>query len=172
MKDVFLLYETSCLYEIVILNYFMRFTNCEVVFCSMDGEPVQTMEGYSVNVNMALPDLDLNQVRCFVVPGGGIKAVNNERVKGMLRKLKEQGALIAGICAGVDLLDEAGILQNIKSTHSLDKDVVNDSKIITSRANGYVDFAIEVAKELQLFTDEADLQETIDFWKYHKRMEG
>ena len=29
----------------------------------------------------------------------------------------------------------------------------------------------ETAKELELFEDEADLQETIDFWKYHKRAE-
>ena len=36
--------------------------------------------------------------------------------------------------------------------------------------NAYVDFAIEVGKELELFTDEQDLQETIDFWKLHKRM--
>lgn len=48
---------------------------------------------------------------------------------------------------------------------------MNDSKIITSRANAYVDFAIEVAKELELFEDDADLEETIDFWKYHKRMQ-
>ena len=43
--------------------------------------------------------------------------------------------------------------------------------MITARANAYVDFAIEAAKELELFEDEADLQETIAFWKYHKRAE-
>ena len=40
----------------------------------------------------------------------------------------------------------------------------------TARANAYVDFAIETTKELGLFDDEEDLQETIDFWKYHKMM--
>ena len=59
----------------------------------------------------------------------------------------------------------------ILSTHSeSDKEVVNDRRVITARANGYVDFAIEVAKELELFLDEDDLKETVDFWKYHKRM--
>lgn len=62
-------------------------------------------------------------------------------------------------------------MKDIESIHSLDEDVVNDHKIITSRANGYVDFAIEVAKELELFEDEADLKETVDFWKYFKRVE-
>ncbi|NLA12853.1 MAG: hypothetical protein GX867_01220 [Tissierellia bacterium] len=35
----------------------------------------------------------------------------------------------------------------------------------TARANAYVDFAIEVAKKLNLFQDEADLAETVVFWK-------
>ncbi|MFQ9192623.1 MAG: hypothetical protein ACLR4G_13990 [Agathobacter rectalis] len=48
MKDVFLVYDKSCFYEIVILNYFMSFSNCDMVFCSLDGKPVRTMEGFSV----------------------------------------------------------------------------------------------------------------------------
>ena len=38
-------------------------------------------------------------------------------------------------------------------------------------ANAYVDFAIEVAKELGLFESEEDLQETIGFWKYYNRVQ-
>lgn len=43
--------------------------------------------------------------------------------------------------------------------------------VITSRANGYVDFAIEVAKKMNLFTSERNLEETIAFWKEYKRMQ-
>ena len=82
--------------------------------------------------------------------------------------MKDKGGLIAGICAGVDVLDHAGVLEGIVSTHSDDLDVAVDDNVITSRANGYVDFAIEVAKKMDLFEDEADLQETIMFWREHK----
>lgn len=58
MKDVFLVYDKSCFYEIVILNYFMSFSNCDMVFCSLDGKPVRTMEGFSVNVDMPLEALE------------------------------------------------------------------------------------------------------------------
>lgn len=68
------------------------------------------------------------------------------------------------------MLDCAGILHDGNSTHSADLDIVRDKHIITARANAYVDFAIEVGKELELFEDEAELQETLDFWKFHKRM--
>lgn len=171
MKDVFLIYDTSCFYEIVTLNYFMSFSGCDMVFCSLDGKPIKTMEGFTVNADMALTDLDKSQVRSFIVPGGNVSSLRVEGVYNLLRELKERGVLMAAICAGVDILDEAGILRDIRSTHSTDFDVVHSKNVITARANAYVDFAIEAAKALDLFVSETDLQETSDFWKNHKRMQ-
>lgn len=85
--------------------------------------------------------------------------------------MKQRGALIAGICAGVDVLDHAGILHDVKSTHASDDDWVCDKQVVTARANAYVDFALAVAKKLGLFASEADLQETIRFWKYYQRVQ-
>lgn len=171
MKDVFLVYDKSCFYEIIILNYYLSFSKCDVVLCSLDGGPVRTMEGYSVNVDMALKDVDPAQVRSFVLPGGGIAAVDREEVWSFLRELRRRDVLIAGICAGVDVLDHAGILEDRSSTHSTDLDIVNDLHVITARANAYVDFAIETAKELGLFSSEVELEETIGFWKHYRRMQ-
>lgn len=171
MKDVFLIYNSCCFYEIVILNYFMQFTGCDVLICSPDGKSIRSMEGYSVNADMSLAEVDRTQIRSFIVPGGNISSVDTQEVITCLRELRENHVLIAGICAGVDLLDHAGILQGVRSTHSTDSDVMNDNRVITARANAYVDFAIEVAKELELFVSDEDLQETIAFWKYHQRME-
>lgn len=171
MKDVFLVYDKCCFYEIVILNYFMSFTGCDVLICSLDGGPIRTMEGYSVNTDMALSEVDKETVRSFILPGGKVSGINKTEVRRYLQECKEKKILIAGICAGVDVLDDAGILEGIQSTHSTDYDIVHDQNVITARANAYVDFAIEVAKTLDLFTSEADLQETIDFWKNYKRVQ-
>ena len=43
--------------------------------------------------------------------------------------------------------------------------------VITARANAYVDFALEVAKKLDLFASEDDFQETIGFWKEYKKVQ-
>lgn len=169
MKDVFMIYDTSCFYEITILNYFMSCTGCDMLFCSLDGKPVKTTEGYSVNADMALDDVDITQIRSFIIPGGDISKINTGKLRSYLQELKKRNVLLAGICAGVDLLEDAGILEGIESTHSADLDIANDGHVITARANAYVGFAIETAKELGLFTDEDDLKETIDFWKYFKR---
>ena len=72
MKDVFLLYNTSCFYEIVILSYFLNYSNCEMIFCSLDGKPIRAMEGFSVNVDMSLQDVDKAQIRSLIIPGGNI----------------------------------------------------------------------------------------------------
>lgn len=169
MKDVFIIYNTCCFYEIVILNYFMSCTDCDVLLCSPDGKSIRTTEGYNVNADMALGDVDREQIRSFIIPGGDISSINSEYMHHFLRDLQQRKVLIAAICAGVNLLDDAGILKGIRSTHAMDLDIANDAHVITARANAYVDFAIEAAKELGLFTDEADLQETINFWKYFKR---
>ena len=171
MKDVFLVYGKSCFYEIVILNYFMSFSNCDMVFCSLDGKPVRTMEGFSVNVDMPLEALEKDQIRSFILPGGNIAEIDTPEVKSYLQALMKREILIAGICAGVDVLDHAGILCDVKSTHSSDEDWVTDRNVITARANAYVDFAVEVAKKLNLFASEDDLQETINFWKYYQRVQ-
>lgn len=171
MKDIFFVYNTSCFYEIVILNYFMSVTNCDMIFCSLDGRSIKATEGFSVNVDIALKELDKEQIRSFIVPGGDISIIDNEDFRIFLQDLKKKDILIAGICAGVDVLENAEILHEVKSTRSLDEDCVCDKNIITARANAYVDFAIEVAKKLDLFESEDDLQETIDFWKYHNRIQ-
>ncbi len=171
MKTLVLLYNTSCIYEIVILNYFLKFTGKEVVFASVNGMPVTSMEGYSVNVDMALSDCSPDDLELMVVPGGNITEIDTPQVWDFLNRVNEKKQLIAGICAGVDVLEHAGILNGIVSTHSSDFDVAVSEHVITSRANGYVDFAIEVARKLDLFVGETDLQETIAFWREHKRMQ-
>lgn len=168
MKNVFLVYDTSCFFEFAILSYFMQCSGRETVLCSPEGKPIHAMEGYSVNADISLDMLDLNDVESFIVPGGEIAGINKEAVGNVLRELKKRHVLIAGICAGVDLLEDAGILKDVSSIRSTGEDLVSDGGIITSAANRYVDFAIETAGALGLFEDEADLQETIDFWKYFK----
>ena len=37
MKDIVLLFDTACIYEIVTLNYFLKFTGAEITFCSLNG---------------------------------------------------------------------------------------------------------------------------------------
>lgn len=171
MKDIFFIYDNCCFYEIVTLGYFMRFSGCDTAFCSPQGKPVRAMEGFTVQPDLSFEELDREQIRSFILPGGAAATVNNRELHALLRELNEKQVLIAGICAGVDVLDDAGILRDVRSTHSTEEDLVHDRNIVTARANAHVDFAIETANALGLFADENDLQETLAFWKHHRRMQ-
>lgn len=169
MKDIVLLYDDCCIYEIVILNYFLKATGSSLVFCSLDGQKIRAMEGYSICPDVALSDINLSDVRSFTVPGGDISHVDAPVVYDCLSALRQSNVLICGICAGVDVLEKADLLTGIRSSRQDEYDCVLDKNILTARANAYVDFAIEAAKALKLFEDEADLQETIEFWREFKR---
>lgn len=170
MQDIFIVYDSCCLYEVMLLNYFMSCVGRNAVTCSLDGKPVRSTEGYSINPDMALDEIDETKTASLTIPGGDISMIDNDRVHALLNRLQDKGVLISAICAGVDVLKNAGILDNVHTIYSDDTNVSNDRRIITARPNGYVDFAIEVMKELDLFEDEDDLKETVEFFKYHKRV--
>lgn len=171
MKTVVLLYDTSCIYEIVILNYFLKVTGKEMLFVSLDGKMITATEGYRIEPEKRLDQVDPKDLELLVIPGGDIAKIDTLKVWEYLKRVHDSEGRIAAICAGVDVVEHAGLLEGIESTHSCEKDVVTSDRITTSRANGYVDFAIEVAKQMELFEDEADLQETIAFWREFRRME-
>lgn len=168
MKSVVLLYETCCIYEIVITNYFLQCTGHEIVFATLDGKPVTAQEKFSINATCALNEIDPKEVELLLIPGGDISAIDNEEVYSFILDVMDNKQLVAGICNGVDELDNAGILEGIDSTHSVRDALVVGDYVITARANMYVDMAIAIGKKMDLFVDASDLQETIDFWKYHK----
>lgn len=168
VKTVVLLYETCCIYEIVITNYFLQCCGHELVFATLDGKAVTSQEKFSLNATCALKEIDPKEVELLLVPGGDISSIANEEVYSFIRAVVCNKQLVAGICNGVDELDNAGILEGIESTHSLKEAMVVSEHVITARANMYVDMAIAIGKKMNLFEDEADLQETIDFWKLHK----
>lgn len=49
-----------------------------------------------------------------------------------------------------------------------DKVVSIDGNVVTAKPNGYVDFALELGKMMDIYDDDADYQETVDFFKYFK----
>ncbi len=169
MKTGIILYDTSCIFEIVILNYFLKYNEKELVFISMDGKPIMATEGYSINVDKSISEISAEDFELIVVPGGDISDVDNSEVHQFLNDAYNNRTVIAGICAGVDLLENSGLLNNVNSTKNTDLDLVDDKNIITARANVYIDFAIEVGKKMNLFKDDNDIKETVDFWKEFKR---
>lgn len=169
MKTVVLLYHQCCIYEIAALNYFLNYSKKEVLFVSLQQQKITSMEGYHIEVDCLLSEVSAKDVELLIIPGGRIQEINQPETYQFIRQVYQHG-IIGAICAGVDVLEHSGILANIDSTHSLPLELVVGEKVITAHANKYIDFAIEVAKKMKLFTSEQDLQETIQFWKYFQHL--
>ena len=100
MKTVVLLYETCCIYEIVITNYFLQCCGHEIVFATVDGKSVIAQEKFSLNPTCALKDIDPKEVELFLVPGGDISSIANDDVYSFIRAVVDNKQLVAGICNG------------------------------------------------------------------------
>lgn len=98
--------------------------------------------------------------------------------------MNEKNKLIAGICGGAELMAYYGLLDNKKANggsegfrvnesnmHIYEKinivkdDVVRDGNCITSIGRAYVEFAIEVAKAMNLYTNDDEIREDYDWLK-------
>ena len=118
MKTVVLLYDTSCIYEIVILNYFLKVTGKVMQFVSPDGKEITATEGYRIVLEEQLEHVDPKDVELLVIPGGDIEKIDTPEVWKYLKSVHDLGGRIAAICAGVDVVEHAGLLEGIESTHS------------------------------------------------------
>ncbi|MBE9563036.1 MAG: DJ-1/PfpI family protein, partial [Proteobacteria bacterium] len=130
----------------------------------LDAEPVKASRGV-----VLIPDTILDQVLqqefdMIVLPGGlpGSDHLNNDsRIQTLLKKMQQQGKYIAAICAAPKVLASAGLLNGKSATsypgvlettsniNFIDKPIVKDGKVITSRGPGTaMDFTLELIEIL------------------------
>ncbi|MFE4713732.1 DJ-1/PfpI family protein [Paenibacillus sp. NPDC056722] len=179
MNTYILIYDSYVQFEIVLAAYFMRMQG-EVYTLGLGSSPVNSCEGFSVNPAKTLQEVNVQDIDLLIIPGGETEEiVKEETLLKLLRDLDAAGKAIGGICGGVSVLKAAGILNNRSfvtnagveeenSGATSGANVMVDRNIVTALPNGYVDFALELGKLMNIYKDKADYQETIDFFKYFK----
>ena len=141
----------------------------EVKVYSDDTDPIQAVEGdttpsQKIEVDGTFADLDVSTVDAVVVPGGTVNADRirtDEDAQSIAREALESDKVLAVICHGPWLLVSAGIaggrtvtsyaslavdLENAGATW-VDKEVVVDGNLITSRNPGDLDAFCEAIAE-------------------------
>ncbi|MBS4537440.1 DJ-1/PfpI family protein [Clostridium sp. D2Q-11] len=180
MKTYVLIYEGFVQFEVVLSNYFMK-TKGEIVTVGLNNKEVTSWEGFRTLPHITLEEVDIKDVDLLILPGGDPQhLINDKKLMEVIDKLNSQGKTIGAICAAPLSLAKAGVLKGRKYTTTLpivefkdfnesefvDENVVVDGNIITAKASGYVDFALELGKIMNIYENEADLQETIKYFKY------
>lgn len=144
----------------------LRRLNIDVELISMTNS-LYVKSSHNVEIKAdKLYDLEIMNSNAVVIPGGMPGATNlrdDDRVIFLVKKFKEEGKLVAAICAGPIVLGRANVLEGLEATsypgfeealnckeYKNDPVVVSEN-IITSRGPATAfNFAFEVAKYLGL----------------------
>jgi len=123
-------------------------------------------EGYPATVDVSIEQINAKDFDGVIIPGGFAPDIlrRYERIVQFVKKIHDDGKIVAAICHGGWLLVSAGILKGRKATcffaikddliaagaDYMDKDVVVDRNIITSRKpEDLPAFVGEIIKQLK-----------------------
>lgn len=163
MNTCIFLYPETSFFEVNLAAYFMKTKGNVYIVAEDEHQTICTNEGIRIQKDISLSQMQAENADVFVVCGGETNNIHNkQQLFEIINKCIEKGKIVGGICAGRTIVSEAvGGLQYPETTCVLDN-------IVLSPGNEYVDFALAVGKAADIFADEADYQETVDYFKYFK----
>lgn len=182
MKIYTLIYDSFTQFEVVLANYFLK-TKYEVLTVGLNDHHITSGEGFITKPHYTIMDLNISEIDLFIIPGGNPEfLVDNKELYDLLVTLVNNKIKVAAICSGVLHLANSGVLKGRKYTTTLpienfksfNKDnylddlVVTDHNIITAKANGYVDFALQLGRVMNIYKNEDDFKETVSFFREFK----
>lgn len=178
MKTYILIYEGFAQFEVVLASYFLG-TKTDIVTVGIDEKTVASSEGFLTTPHITLSQIDIDEIKTFIIPGGDPEKLNSDKLLDLIKSLSSKNKVIGAICAGTLQLAKAGVLNgkkyttvfNIEENTEFPRDsfnnenIVIDGNIITAKGNAYVDFALKIAEINDIFENEEDYQETVNYFK-------
>src|SRR5208283_1314712 len=129
----------------------LRRADITVVIAGLHAGPVESARHVRVIPDTVIDTIRADNFDMLVLPGGQPGADNlnaDERVKNLLREFRDKGKMTGAICAAPYVLANAGVLDGRQATvyptfenrlgnaKYLDKDVVADGPVLTSKGPG------------------------------------
>lgn len=163
MKTYIFLYPETSFFEVNLVAYFMKTKGDVYIVAEDEHQAIGTNEGIRIQKDISLSQIQAERADVFVVCGGEINNIHNrQKLFETINTCVENKKIVGGICAGRNIVSDAvGGLQYPETTCVLDN-------VVLSPGNEYVDFALAVGKAADIFVDDADYQETVEYFKYFK----
>lgn len=116
---VVLLYRGCTIAEVIDVSTRLADADHKVVYVSVDGGDVIDQSGLMMVPDRAVDEFDPSKASSVIVPGGDPEEIlGSASIRGLLTKVATSGGVIAGICAGVLVLGDAGLLRDRHITHN------------------------------------------------------
>ena len=172
MKIALFYYDGFSEFEVALIALF--FKEHDLISVALEKREYRSEENQRFCVDQTLHEVDVDTIDLLVIPGGDpAPLVENQELKGFIEKLVIRNKKVSGICGGASLLAGLGILKGKKCTGMASgvspnipsypyfaesiisgEHVVVDGNIITAQGQAYVEFAIELARQMNLCDDE------------------
>ncbi|MBN2556723.1 MAG: DJ-1/PfpI family protein [Anaerolineales bacterium] len=176
-------YDGFSEFEIVLACLFFKEHN--VISVALENREYRSEGRQRFCVDQIVHEVDLESLDLLIIPGGApAPLVDNLELKNFVENLIARDKKVAGICGGASLLAGLGVLKGKKCTGMssgmdpdapssryfsestfLDEHVVVDGNIITAQGQAYVEFAIELARQVDLCANEGDYEEALRWFK-------
>lgn len=183
MKFAVLYYDGFSEFEIVLACLF--FKEEELLTVGLEAKEYRSEGKQRFLADQTLDKLDVDSLDLFIIPGGEPdQLVGNQVLKEVIRRLLAAGKKVAGICGGASALAGMGFLDGkqctgmgsgrdperpswsyFANTNFSDDHVVVDGDIITAQGQAYVEFAVELARQMDLCEAPQDYVEATRWFK-------
>nr|WP_202407286.1 DJ-1/PfpI family protein [Pseudalkalibacillus hwajinpoensis] len=184
VKALFFLYDGYVDWEISTLSYLFSETNVEIETTALTSE-VTHSGNFTIKVTHTVENCRVEDYDILIIPGGDPKPLlHEEKLINLIQAFDQQHKWIAAICGASTLLGASAVLRNRAYSTSIEvseflpyfnpdlkskADVTVCENMITAEGNAYIEFAVAVGKELNLFKDREDELETVLFFKNQLR---
>lgn len=161
------MYEGSPLFEIVIAAYILNTKyNVEIILDKANN--MISTEGIGIVQSCDISEVNVQHMDALIICGGYTESICNRlELDKLICKMKHEGKVIAGICAGREIVNEALKMNMTLSKHT----ELLDGNILLSPPNEYIKFGIEIGRILNVYQDEDDYHETITFFEQGEMMD-
>ena len=112
-----------------------------------------------------MDEIEPEDIDVLLICGGNINNIHSMKLLyELIRQCHTGQKIIGGICAGREIVSNALHITDFEdNTQTI-------GNVILSPGNEYVDFALAVGKAADIYIDEADYQETVDYFKLFRRV--
>ncbi len=161
MKKIYIyMFETSPIFEIVIASYILN-TKFEICVLS-DNIKINSSEGICINSNKLINNLIDDDFLGLIVCGGEIDKIRDkDKILSLIKEVNDKNKFVGAICSGREIVNEA-----LNSSFKIQEKIhFVKENILFSSANNYIKFGIEIGKYFNIYEDERDYLETINFFE-------
>lgn len=185
MKKVYIfLFDGFSDWEIAYLSpEIYKSRDFELIYFSKDGNRVISMGGLRVIPDTSLSEIDVDNMEMLILPGGTAwEEDKNNEIDQLVHTIFDKGKSIAAICGATAYLGQQRLLNNRKHTSNalsylkeiaprysgennyIDTFAVSDKNLITANGIASIEFAREIFKKLNLYTDD-DIEKWFQLFK-------